>query len=423
MARKTQPEQPRRSVVRHGKLPRSSSVKNVSRFLLTTLLVVAFSGVATAAYAVWGFVNSAKTVDLGGNTSAVGAGTQSIDGELTILLAGSDTRVGQGYDDGEEGELNDVNLLLHVSADHKNATVVSFPRDLMVPIPSCPSEDGEEDFYPAMSEQQLNTAMGYGGLPCVARTISELTGMDIPYAAVITFDGVVGISEAVGGVDVCLTEPLVDPKTNLDLPAGMNTLEGWDALQFLRTRYGVGDGSDISRINNQQVFMSSLMRKLKSAETLTDPFKVWNLAKAAVDNMLLSESMKSMQFMQAAAGTVRDIDLGNINFVQYPTVDHPYESGRLLPNSELATILFDTLESGAAFDVTGTGGAVATPPAEGAAEVPATPEAPATETPEGEAPPAETGAPQGEDGRYKLPPEITGLKPDVESCVVGRTNY
>lgn len=419
MARRTQAEQPRRSVVRHGKLPRSSSVKNASRFVLTTILVIAFSGVATAGYAVWGFLNSAKTVDLGVPAhAALGAGTQAIDGELNILLAGSDTRLGQGYDDGEEGELNDVNLLLHVSADHKNATVISFPRDLMVPIPSCPSEDGEEDFYPAMSEQQLNTAIGYGGLPCVARTISELTGMEIPYAAVITFDGVVGISEAVGGVDVCLTEPLVDPKTNLDLPAGMNTLEGWDALQFLRTRYGVGDGSDISRINNQQVFMSSLMRKLKSADTLTDPFKVWNLAKAAVDNMLLSESMKSMQFMQAAAGTVKDIDLENINFVQYPSVDHPYEAGRLRPNLELAAQLIETLQSGEAFDVTGAGGAVATPDPATEGDVAETPEAPADG-----APPA-TDAPAADDGgRIKLPPEITGLKPDVESCSVGNTTY
>ncbi|GAA1314584.1 hypothetical protein GCM10009659_01010 [Leucobacter albus] len=386
--------------------------------MLTTLLVVAFSGVATAAYAVWGFVNSAKTVDLGVTApAAVGAGAQALEGELNILLAGSDTRVGQGYDDGEEGELNDVNLLLHVSADHKNATVISFPRDLMVPIPSCPSEEGEENFYPAMSEQQLNTAMTYGGLPCVARTISELTGMEIPYAAVITFDGVVGISEAVGGVEVCLTQPLVDPKTNLDLPAGMNTLEGWDALQFLRTRYGVGDGSDISRINNQQVFMSSLLRKLKSSETLTDPFKVWNLAKAAVDNMLLSDSMKSMQFMQAAAGTVKDIDLENINFVQYPSLDHPYESGRLRPNYDLAAQLFATLQSGASFDVTGVGGAVEAPPvAEG--EVPAEP----TEPVEGEAPPADGAAAEGGD-RVKLPSEITGLKPDVESCVAGQTSY
>lgn len=415
MARKTQAEQPRRSVVRHGKLPRSSSVKNASRVILTALLVVAFSGVATAAYAILSFVNSAKTVDLGVTApAAIGSGSQAIEGELNILLAGSDTRAGQGYDDGEEGELNDVNLLLHVSADHKNATVISFPRDLMVPIPSCPSEEGEENFYPAMSEQQLNTAMTYGGLPCVARTISELTGMDIPYAAVITFDGVVGISEAVGGVDVCLTQPLVDPKTNLDLPAGMNNLVGWDALQFLRTRYGVGDGSDISRINNQQVFMSSLLRKLKSSETLTDPFKVWNLAKAAVDNMLLSESMKSMQFMQAAAGTVKDIDLENINFVQYPSLDHPYESGRLRPNYDLAAQLFATLQSGAAFDVTGTGGAVdtGTPP-----------EGEAPETVEGEAPPADAAQPPASGERVQLPPEITGLKPDVETCSVGQTSY
>ena len=414
MARKTQLEEPRRSVVRHGKLNRSSSAKNIGRLALTFLVVVAFSGMATAAYAVWGLFDKAETVDIGVDVQTIGDGDQAIDGELNILLVGSDSREGSAYQDGEEGELNDVNLLLHVSADHKNATVVSFPRDLMVPIPSCPSEDGEEDYYPAMSEQQLNSAMNYGGLPCVARTISDLIDMEIPYAAVITFDGVVGISNAIGGIDVCLAQPIVDPNSNLDLPAGMNTLVGWDALQFLRTRYGVGDGSDTSRISNQQIFMSELLRKLKSADTLSDPVKVWSLAKAAVDNMLLSESMKSMQFMQAAAGTVKDIDLDNVNFVQYPTVTHPYESGRLLPNAELAQLLMDTLKSGEAFDVTGVGQAVETPaPAEGE-------EAPA-ETPEGEEAPAEDGG--GTPGRVELPPEITGLKPTEVACSAGRTAY
>src|SRR5690606_36359359 len=141
-------------------------------------------------------VQDVRTVDLGNEGDMVGVGNQSIDGALTVLLVGSDTREGQAYQDGEEGELNDVNLMLHVSADHKNATVVSFPRDMMLPFPSCPGPNGEEGYYPAMSEQQLNSAMMYGGRPCVARTISELTGMDIPNASLITFDGVIGVSNA-----------------------------------------------------------------------------------------------------------------------------------------------------------------------------------------------------------------------------------
>lgn len=426
MAKTTLSEESPRAVVRHGKLRRSSSWKNAARVLLTAFLVVAFSGVATAAYAVWGFVRDAQTVNLGSPTpdaATAAAGSQSIDGELTIFLSGSDTRKGQSLDDGEEGELSDVNLLLHISADHQNATIISFPRDLMVPIPSCPSEDGVENYYSAMSEQQLNSAMMYGGLPCVVRTISELTGIDIPYAAMITFDGVIGISEAIGGVEVCLAQPIYDPKADLDLPAGMNTLKGWDALGFLRTRHGVGDGSDTSRINNQQVFMSALMRQLKSKDTLSDPIKVWGLAKAAVDNMLLSESMKSIQFMQAAAGTVKDINLERINFVQYPSFTHPYQEGRLRPDYVSAQILIETVMSGEPFDVTGVGAGVEVP-----AEEPGTEGTPPVDGTEGTVPPegAEPEAGDGSataEGPVKLPDSITGLNSSVESCSAGRTIF
>ena len=179
--------------------------------------------------------------------------------ELTILLVGSDKRKeGSVMYDGEEGELNDVNLLLHIPADHKSATVISFPRDLMVPIPSC-TDPETGDVSSAMSEQQINTALSYGGLSCVAATITELTGMEIPYAAMVDFDGVIDITNAIGGVTVCIAQPIEDSETGLSLPAGEVTVSGVDALNFVRTRYGVGDGSDVSRISNQQVFMSACL--------------------------------------------------------------------------------------------------------------------------------------------------------------------
>ncbi|GAA1592835.1 LCP family protein [Leucobacter chromiireducens] len=432
MAKNTASDAAQPAFVRHGKLRRSNAWGNALRVLLTTLVVVGLSGVATVAYAVWGLTQSLNTVDLGNEASGVGAGAQSVDGELTILLVGSDTREGQEYNDGEEGELNDVNLLLHVSADHQNATVMSLPRDLMVPFPSCPGPNGEPDYYPPMSEQQLNSAMMYGGLPCVARTISELTGMDIPYAALVTFDGVVGVSNALGGVDVCLTQPIVDEKADLALPAGMNSLVGWDALQFLRTRHGVGDGGDTSRISNQQVFMSSLVRKLKSAETLSDPVKVYALAKAGVENMTLSSNMASVEFMQAVAGTVKDIDLDRINFVQYPTVNHPYQEGRLMADTANAELLIDIIKSGKPFAVTGVGEGVEASGSQAAAD-PNAPadgteaEAPATQAPVAEDPatatPGDTPAAPEDTGPTKLPDSITGIQASNEACSAGRTVY
>ncbi|MGO1538718.1 MAG: LCP family protein [Leucobacter sp.] len=412
----------RLGAVRHGRLRRSNGWMNAMKVLLTGLIVVALSGVSIAAYAVWGLVQEVDTVELGNDDGGdlVDVGSQSIEGPLTILLVGSDSRAGQSIDDGELGELNDVNLLLHVSADHKNATVMSFPRDLMVPIPSCPGPNGEENYYPAMSEQQLNSAMMYGGLPCVARTIENLTEMDIPYASLVTFDGVIGVSNAIGGVDVCLTQPIVDPKADLDLPAGNNTLVGKEALQFLRTRHGVGDGGDTSRISNQQIFMSSLVRQLKSSETLADPAKVYKLAKAGVENMTLSSNMATVPFMQAVAGTVREIDLNNINFVQYPSYTHPYQEGRLTPDYTSAQALLDVLKSGEAFEVTSKGEGVVEDPEEAVDE--STEAAPEETTPPAQSDSGEAAA-EEPSGPVKLPENVTGQGAADETCSQGRTAF
>lgn len=400
---------------RHGRLRRSASWANAARVLLTAVLIVAISGVTVSAYAVWGLAKDLKTVDLGvvvPTAEAVGAGAQSLDGELTILLVGSDARVeGSVMDDGEEGELNDVNLLLHIPADQKSATIISFPRDLMVPIPSCIDENG--DVTSAMSEQQINSALGYGGLPCVAATISELTGIEIPYAAMVGFDGVINISNAIGGVTVCLAQPIEDENADLNLPAGEVTLAGVQALNFLRTRYGVGDGSDLSRISNQQVFMSALLRQMRSAETLSNPIKVYSLAKAGLESMELSSSMATAQFLQALAGTAVNIDLDRINFVQYPSYTHPYHSGRLTPDMVSGDELMKIVLSGQPFQVAGVGeAAVQAAPAEPAPE-PAPGDAP------GDAPAAEPGAAPAP--VTVLPNNVTGQSAADETCSAGRT--
>lgn len=423
MGRENGTSRPVRAAVRHGALRRSNPWTNAVKILLTGVLAVAMSGVAVAAYAVWGLAQEVKTVDLvpsEPDPEAVGAGQQRIDGAFTILLVGSDSRQGQELDDGAEGELNDVNLLLHVSADHQNATVVSFPRDLMLAIPSCPGPNGEEGYYSAMSEQQLNSAMSYGGLPCVVRTIENLTGMEIPYAGVVTFDGVIGVSNAIGGVTVCLNEPIYDPMTDFSLDAGEQTIQGVAALQFLRTRYGVGDGGDKSRISNQQMFMSALVRQLQSAETLSNPVKVFGLAKAGVENMTLSSNMATVQFLQALAGTVKDIDLERTTFVQYPTFSHPYQEGRLTPDYTSGELLISVILSGQPFEIVGTGEGI----------IDTTPEAPVetTEPPVegGEAPvegetPVEGEAPVETPPVTVLPENITGQTAAQETCSAGRT--
>lgn len=312
------------TVARHGRLKRSSAFKTVARFVAAGLAVVLVSSVSVAAIATFDVAASVQPdVHLENETKGPVPHIGAIDGGVNMLVVGSDSRKGQDAIFGEKdstGDLNDVTMLLHISEDHTNASVISFPRDMFVPIPSCKKEDGSGS-YSAMSKQKINTTLTYGGLACTVSTVEKLTGLDIPFAAKVQFSGVMAMSTAVGGVPVCVAEPIEDEYTGTFLEAGEHTLEGFEALQFLRTRHGVGDGSDLTRINNQQLFMSSLVRTIKSADTLSDPAKVYSLAKAVTSNMQLSSSLNNVSVIASIAVALKDIDLGKVVFAQVPTAE------------------------------------------------------------------------------------------------------
>jgi LCP family protein required for cell wall assembly len=293
------------------------------------------------------------TVDLAGTAEPVLPAIGEIDGGFNVLVVGSDTRVGQGDQFGSvDSELNDVNLLVHVSENHDRATVVSFPRDLLIDVPSCPQADGTQSSPRTM--QPLNTTMGIGGLPCVALAIEQLTGLDIGYAGLMTFTGVAQLSTAVGGVEVCVNAPLVDPWSGVNLPeAGYHILEGGQALAFLRTRKGVGDGSDLSRISSQQVYMAALVRTLQADGVLNDIGKLYGIAQVASQTMVLSSSLGSLDVMVAMARALRGIPNEDIVFIQYPVLDADPElyPGRVVAHPTLAPAVSERLQSDQPFTV------------------------------------------------------------------------
>jgi len=297
--------------------------------------------------------SSLVTVELPNSPDPILPSIGEIDGGFNVLVVGSDTRAGQGEGfEFVDTELNDVNLLVHVSENHDHAVVVSFPRDLLLDIPACPKADGTESKPREM--EALNTTMGIGGLPCVALTIAQLTGLDIGYAGLMTFAGVAQLSTAVGGVEICVDAPLVDPWSGIDLPeAGYHTLEGYQALAFLRTRKGVGDGSDLSRISSQQVYMSALVRTLQADGVLNDVTKLYGLAQVAANTMVLSTSLGSLDVMVAMARALRGIPNENIVFIQYPVLDADPElyPGRVVPNEALAKTVAERLQSDEAFSL------------------------------------------------------------------------
>lgn len=274
---------------------------------------------------------------------------EDIEGPINVLLIGSDTREGQGDTNyGPVGSaLADVIIMLHISSDRQNVVALSIPRDLMVSVPACPNPAGGEDF-PAREFVQINSTMAKAGPACTLLAVQELTGVTMPYLAMIDFKGVIAMSEAIGGVDVCVAEPINDDYSKLYLEAGEHTLIGDQALAFLRTRHGVGDGSDLSRISNQQVFLTSLVRKLKDEGALTNPFTMFRLGTAALSNMTLSRSLTDLGVIFGLAQQVNDVDLDKITFIKLPVYDLDGEyAGRVAAIPDRSAELFALLASDA----------------------------------------------------------------------------
>lgn len=364
----------RRTVARHGELSSPSPVGFIMKLVGIVAAVVLVSGAGVAAYAATDVVASFAdgAVELEGQ-GPVPPDIGAIEGGVDILLVGTDECEEQyaylfgarctGADAG--GQLNDVNMLVHISDNPRRVTVVSFPRDLMVPIPSCTREDGSTTS--PTSKTQINEAWGYGGLSCVAKTVSDISGQSIPFAAKVSFGNVINITDAIGGVDVCIGNGgIKDMYTGINWGPGPRTIQGVEALQFLRTRHGLENGSDLARISNQQQYMSSLARKVGSSDVLSDPGTLYKLATTAVDNITPSESLTNPMTLAQIALAIKDVPFEDINFVQFPVTADPADENRVVPDERLADKLWAALAANQPIELTNdqnnTGGVITVDP-------------------------------------------------------------
>ncbi|MEU0592438.1 LCP family protein [Streptomyces ardesiacus] len=254
------------------------------------------------------------------------------DQAINILLIGTDKRTGsgnEGYGDKGSAGHADTNILLHVAKDRSNATALSIPRDLIVDIPDCPTtqEDGSTKVIPGSTGVRFNESLGQGGRTpsCTMRTVTELTGVKPDNFMVADFNAVKTLTSAVGGVEVCLAKDIDDPDSHLNLPAGKHTIEGEDALAFVRTRHSVGFGGDLSRIELQQQFLSSLMRKLKSNDTLTSPTKMVKLAEAGTNALTVDAKLDDIGKLKDLGLELGKLNIKNLTFATVPVKDNPAE--------------------------------------------------------------------------------------------------
>lgn len=409
----------------HAQRRADSGLRRGLKLLAIALAVVVVAAVAVGGFYAWSLTQRLQEAAVPLADAPVEPPALSAYAEpFSVLVVGTDEcddvvagAFGDRCTDPENaGTRNDVNMLVHVSANPRRVTVVSFPRDLQVAIPECTAADGST--FAGAFKASINTAYEAGGLTCVADTVSDLSGQSIPFAAKVSFGNVVNITDAIGGVEVCIGgDGIDDPDAGIDWPAGPRVVQGFDALAFLRTRHGVGDGSDLARIGNQQQYLSRLINKLRSDEVLSNPGTLLGLANTAVDNITPSQSLADPVRIAQLAYTLKDVPFDDITFVQYPVTDDPDDTNRVVPDEAAAAALWQALAENAPLALTGELGAnegVIADPSVPTAEPTPQPTDAAT-APDATATPGASAAP----GVVELPSNISGSKASQATCSDG----
>jgi LCP family protein required for cell wall assembly len=313
-----------------AKLLRSHQVRVGARLAVAVISLLALigSGLAWATYQ-----NFTATIEHGDPVPALANGQHDIDGkDQNILLLGNDSRAGatpaelralSTQDDG--GSVNtDTMMVLHIPAGGGKATIISFPRDSWVSIP----DHGKDkinaaygDGYAAV-ENADETARQSAGIRLLIRTITAVTGLHIDHYVQVNLLGFYRISNAIGGVDVCLLHaqnPATDSDASgrgysgINLPAGHSVIEGSQALAFVRQRHGL-PGGDLDRIKRQQYFLSAAFSKVLSGGTLLNPFKLHALLHAVSSSLMTDPALNLISL----ARQFQNLSAGNVTFATIP---------------------------------------------------------------------------------------------------------
>lgn len=255
-----------------------------------------------------------------------------------ILVLGSQTRDGQhGKNLGNASKLgtdiSDTAMLVHINAERKWATIVSIPRDLVVSRPQCEGRLDPATTVPAAASAMFDLAMNLGGPTCAVATVEQMTGIRVDHFVEITFNAFQTLTDAVGGVTVCVPPPGInDPHySGLVLGPGLHNVSGAESLAFVRDRHGLENGTDLNRIRMQQMFVSSLFNKLASAGTLGDPITLYRIVNAVTSNLTVDTGLDSIDAMVGLAGSVQSLKSHYIQFVTVPYSFDPTDQNRVVP--------------------------------------------------------------------------------------------
>jgi LCP family protein required for cell wall assembly len=289
------------------------------------------------------------TVSASGSASASASATGPTLQPMNILVMGSDTRQGQGGIGGSTaiaGARSDVTMIIHLSADRKRALVYNIPRDTLVTIPSCRKPNG------SMSQPQttkFNAAFSIGGPACTIKTFKQLTGVAVDHFIVIDFSGFEKVINALGGVTICVSQAIHDPVqdhegSGLELSAGTHLLMGEQALEFVRVRHNVTDGSDTARIPRQHAFLGAMVKKVHDSSLLTSPLQLYRVLDATTKSITADPGLANLGALKDLAESLTKLKPSAVSFI--PTPWYPAGDGaNVLINQAKAQPIYDAMNN------------------------------------------------------------------------------
>ncbi|MEV5407957.1 LCP family protein [Thermopolyspora sp. NPDC052614] len=329
----------RRSQARGGGGKRMRVLAYISVVLTAVMVMVTLAAYKVYRDALGGINRRDIATALGKNRPA------NTTGALNVLLVGSDTRAGKEnhkYGQKTVGERTDTIILMHISPNRDKALLVSLPRDSMVQHPECVNPTTKARIAPRL--EMINAAFNDGGIVCTIKTIEANTKIRIDHYIKVDFAGFKNIVNALGGIEICLPHAVDDKKAKLKLPAGKQIVMGEEALGYVRLRSGIGDGSDISRIKRQQVFLNQVVKKATSSDLLTNFGKLNAFVTAAAHSVEMDSDLNTEVLIEIAQSG-RKLVSGGIKFITIPWEPWPANKDRVQWKQPDADNLFNAIRS------------------------------------------------------------------------------
>ncbi|MFI9215273.1 LCP family protein [Streptomyces werraensis] len=324
---------------------RPKKKRRTGRIVLLSLLVLVLALGGTAYWLYSGLDGNIDGVDI---NEAIGDDRPEklpTSGQ-NVLILGSDSRAGDNAElnTGKiAGARSDTALVMHIPEGRTQAVAVSIPRDTLVTRPECKDADGST--VAGAERVMFNSIYSQVGPACVVKTVEKMSGVRMDHYVEIDFAGFKDLVDAIGGVEVTVDQDIHDKSSGLDLTAGTHRLDGTQSLQFVRTRHGIGDGSDLGRIGLQQEFMIALLSEIKKQDLLGSPTKTYKIADTLTAALTTDSELASLTALAEFGRSMNGVDPGSMETIMLPVAYDKKDPNRVVAAEPQASTLWKAIRS------------------------------------------------------------------------------